>query len=69
MTTTFPIKMDIRQNFAMFQANNRIVIVESFDNYIFSVRVGTIKYTDHLDDITARTTEELNRKLRELVNG
>ncbi len=58
--------MDINHNFASFKINNKTMFIESFDNLNFEVRVGTIESSKHLSNITAKTSAELNTKLKKL---
>jgi len=44
------------------------VFVDSFDNHEFDVRMGTISESKKIGSITANTSEELNRKLRQLCS-
>jgi hypothetical protein len=60
--------MSIEDNFASFTEPDSgiAVFVDSFDNHEFDVRIGSVSKSDPVGSITAKTTEELNRKLEEL---
>lgn len=43
------------------------VFVDSFDNQEFDVRIGSIDESTPMGTITAKTDEELNKKILELL--
>jgi hypothetical protein len=57
--------MDISHNFASFKLDNKMMFIESFDNVNFEVRIGTAENSKFLENITAKSTVELNQKLKE----
>lgn len=59
----FNLNMNIKDNFALFRDNEKVVLIESFDNENFEVRLGTLEKLEKIADIHAATTEELNKKL------
>lgn len=59
--------MSIKDNFALFQLEQDVIIVDSFDNLNFDVRFGTIEHSEYLGQVNAHSSEELNRKLEDLV--
>ncbi len=58
--------MKVTENFASFFEGTTFVAVDSFDNYNFNVRIGTLSSTEEVGHITASTDFELNSKLLEL---
>lgn len=66
----FKFDMCIEHNSASFKSttSNKYVFVDSFDNHEFDVRMGTISESKKIGSITASTSEELNRKLRQLCS-
>lgn len=63
----FNLKMDIKNNYALFQDNDKFVMIESFDNKMFEVRLGNFQLFEKVAEINATTTEELNEKLEVLA--
>lgn len=61
--------MDIRQNFASFKFNDKIMFIESFDNINFEVRVGANEKSEYLTKINAQSSESLNSQLQVLANN
>lgn len=61
--------MDIDHNFALFKDNEKVIMIESFNNEVFEVMLGTLEKFEKIADINATTTEELNKKLKELVEN
>lgn len=61
--------MSIKENFASFKdsSSNTLVFVESFDNYEFDVRVGTITDSNHIGTIHADSDKDLNSKLSNIL--
>lgn len=61
--------MRTNQNCASFfnPATKAFVVVDSFDNYEFDVRTGTLSSTEFVGTITASNDEELNKKLAEIT--
>lgn len=61
--------MSVKENFASFKDNNseKIVLIDSFDNKEFSVRLGTIAQSFFVGNIFANTDEELNTQLTTLI--
>jgi hypothetical protein len=60
--------MSVEDNFASFtdDATGVKVFVDSFDNGEFDVRIGTVTESSEAGTITAKTSEELNEKLKTL---
>ena len=65
----FNFSMSTRENFASFldKDTGKLVFVDSFDNYEFDVRYGTLEESIPLGSIQADSDEVLNHKLQELV--
>lgn len=72
----FHFNMQLQENFAIFEdmdnhiednEHAKIVIVDSFDNQTFHIRVGSMKETLPLGDVTAHSNEELNELIRQRV--
>ena len=65
----FDFRMSLGENFASFrdEATGKFVFVDSFDNHQFSVRLGTASKSEFIGDVTAESTEDLNRRLKSLV--
>ncbi|EPE6977153.1 hypothetical protein M2J86_19360 [Citrobacter freundii] len=61
--------MRTNQNCASFfnPATKAFVVVDSFDNYEFDVRAGTLSCTEFLGTVTASSDAELNKKLAEIT--
>ncbi|HEJ9486291.1 hypothetical protein EHE21_16120 [Proteus sp. GOKU] len=61
--------MCIAQNCASFfnPITKVFVVVDSFNNYEFDVRTGTLSHTEFVGTITATSDEELNKKLAEIT--
>lgn len=64
----FKFDMSLSQNFAIFHDGDYVVLVDSFDNEHFDVRMGTITNSEVIGSVTATTDSELNSALTELVN-
>lgn len=58
--------MKVSENFASFFEGTTFVAIDSFDNYNFNVRIGTLSSTKDVANITASTDDELNAKLSNL---
>lgn len=52
----FNLNMNIKDNFALFRDNEKVVLIESFDNENFEVRLGTLETLEKIADIHATTT-------------
>ena len=67
----FIFNMSVKENFASFKnpQSEKIVFVDSFDNYEFNVRFGTIEQSVALGHIFANSDEELNQQLVLLVEN
>lgn len=65
----FNFRMTTQENFASFRdsESGKVVYVDSFDNYEFNVRFGTVESTEDLGTIEADCDDTLNSKLRDLV--
>lgn len=63
--------MTIEENFASFtDPDNGIkVFVDSFDNKVFDVRVGSVVKSQSIGTVTATDNETLNSKLTELYQS
>ncbi|KTR90457.1 hypothetical protein [Pantoea dispersa] len=61
--------MQIKQNYAsfFFKESDKCVIVDSFDNQEFDVRVGTIGESKLIGTVNAYSDEELNEKLERVT--
>lgn len=59
--------MQLKQNYAFFfdESNDKCVIVDTFDNQEFDVRVGTLTDTRHVATVHAESDEELNQKIQQ----
>lgn len=64
----FKFDMSLSQNFAIFYDGDDVVLVDSFDNNHFDVRMGTITNSKMIGSVTANTDSELNVALAELIN-
>ncbi|MEZ8020795.1 hypothetical protein ACED63_20440 [Vibrio splendidus] len=66
----FKFNMALEQNFGSFicQSTGKAVLIDSFDNREFDVRVGTLSESRLIGTISAESDEELNHKLSELVS-
>lgn len=65
----FKFDMTLSQNFAIFYDGDNVVLVDSFDNKHFDVRMGTITDSKIIGSITASSDSELNAALEKLTNG
>lgn len=65
----FKFDMTLSQNFAIFYDGDNVVLVDSFDNKHFDVRMGTITDSKIIGSITASSDSELNTALEKLTNG
>lgn len=61
--------MSISQNFAIFYDDDDVVLVDSFDNKHFDVRMGTITNSEIIGSISAESDTQLNDALEELINS
>lgn len=61
--------MSISQNYAIFYDSDSVILVDSFDNHHFDVRMGTIIDTKAIGQVTASSDEELNQSLEQLVKS
>jgi len=63
--------MRTNQNCASFfdSATKAFVVVDSFDNYEFDVRAGTLSRTEFVGTVTASSDAELNEKLAEITTS
>ncbi len=52
---------------SFFKESDKCVIVDSFDNQEFDVRVGTIAQSKHIGTVSAYSDEELNEKLERVT--
>lgn len=61
--------MSTADNFASFKdpETGRCVLVDSFDNHEFNVRIGTLEESLFAGVIVASSDQELNARLSELV--
>ena len=61
--------MSIDDNYASFidKESGEAVFVESFDNVDFEVRIGTVTDSQEAGMIRAKTSDELNTKLEEVL--
>lgn len=64
----FKFDMTISQNFAIFYVGDNVVLVDSFDNKHFDVRMGTITDSKIIGNIIASSDSELNTALEKLMN-
>lgn len=66
---TIKFDMEIGQNFAAFydQASGTFVAVESFDNYHFEIRIGTLESTMKIGTLVASSDAVLNGGLARLL--
>ena len=58
--------MKVSHNYASFFSGTTFIVVDSFDNYNFNVRIGTISSTNEVGTITATSDFELNEKIMKL---
>ncbi|KVO22728.1 hypothetical protein [Burkholderia ubonensis] len=65
----FDFRMSLSENFASFrdEKTGKFVFVDSFDNHEFSVRMGTLRDSRLIGTVVAKSSEDLNAQLRELV--
>ncbi|WP_367189800.1 hypothetical protein [Burkholderia sp. Ed8] len=65
----FDFRMSLSENFASFrdERTGKFVFVDSFDNHEFSVRIGTLRDSRLIGTVVAKSNEDLNSKLRDLV--
>lgn len=61
--------MQLKQNYAAFfiEKTDKCVIVDSFDNQKFDVRIGTITESKHIGTVHAQSDEELNEQLERVT--
>lgn len=65
----FKFDMSLSQNFAIFYDDDDVVLVDSFDNKHFDVRMGTITNSEIIGSISAESDTQLNNALEELINS
>lgn len=65
----FKFDMSLSQNFAIFYDDDDVVLVDSFDNNHFDVRMGTVTNSEMIGSITASSDSELNVALEGLINS
>ena len=65
----FKFDMSLSQNFAIFYDGDDVVLVDSFDNNHFDVRMGTMTNSEMIGSITVRSDSELNIALEGLINS
>ena len=65
----FKFDMSLSQNFAIFYDGDDVVLVDSFDNNHFDVRMGTVTNSEMIGCITASSDSELNVALEGLINS
>ncbi|WP_301668018.1 MULTISPECIES: hypothetical protein [Neisseria] len=65
----FKFDMTLAQNFAIFYDDDNVVLVDSFDNKHFDVRMGTITNSKIIGSVTAQSDTELNVALEKLINS
>ena len=65
----FKFDMSLSQNFAIFYDGDDVVLVDSFDNNHFDVRMGTVTNSKMIGSITASSDSELNVALEGLINS
>ena len=65
----FKFDMSLSQNFAIFYDGHDVVLVDSFDNNHFDVRMGTMTNSEMIGSITASSDSELNIALEGLINS
>lgn len=65
----FKFDMSLSQNFAIFYDDDDVVLVDSFDNKHFDVRMGTITNSEIIGSISAESDTQLNDALEELINS
>lgn len=65
----FKFDMSLSQNFAIFYDGDDVVLVDSFDNNHFDVRMGTVTNSEMIGSITASSDSELNIALEGLINS
>ena len=65
----FKFDMSLSQNFAIFYDGDDAVLVDSFDNNHFDVRMGTVTNSEMIGSITASSDSELNVALEGLINS
>lgn len=64
----FKFNMLVQQNYASFQDDaGRCVIVDSFDNKEFDVRVGSRAHSKLVATVVAESDAELNEKLEQVA--
>jgi len=66
----FDFRMSLGENFASFRDDKtgQYVFVDSFDNREFNVRFGTASKSEFLGAVVADSSEDLNRRLKTLVD-
>lgn len=65
----FRFDMSVSQNCAVFYDADNVVLVDSFDNLHFDVRMGTIFDSKPIGQIKAYSDDELNDGLYSLVKN
>lgn len=61
--------MSVSQNFVIFYDGDDVVLVDSFDNKHFDVRMGTITNSEIIGSVSAKSDTELNDALEKLINN
>ena len=63
------INMSIEDNFSSYidEKTGLAIFVDSFDNHEFEVRIGSTDDSISMGTITAKSDEELNKSILELV--
>jgi hypothetical protein len=74
----FHFNMQLNENFAIFEnmetneapnEHAQIVIIDSFDNHTFNIRIGNISETMPLGSVQAQSNDELNELIRQRVTN
>ena len=65
----FKFDISVSQNFAIFYDGDDVVLVDSFDNKHFDVRMGTITNSEIIGSVSAKSDTELNDALEKLINN
>ena len=63
------INMSVKDNFSSYfdEVTGLAIIVDSFDNHQFEVRIGSVDNSVSMGSITATNNEELNNHILKLV--
>lgn len=67
----FNFNMRIENSYASFSdlVNDKFIIVDTFNHQDFDVLYGTKDVTNFIGSVTAQTSEELNNKLKQLIDS